>query len=159
MQVEADKSWRACGLRRIGSSFFFALAKDVTHPSMMLDASSDYRLPRILESLRVLKGSSCPITKQWFWADDKTIFTSLEDRLKTQPHADQRRLAVDEAGGNLMHMLADTGKLLRSSILDSLQQQLSLLTGLPVSGRLTPEILFSVAVRPWPLPWHALIWP
>ena len=65
-------------------------------------------------------------------ADDKAVLVFLEDRVKAQPHTDQRWLAVDDAGGKLAHILTDTGKplslklLLSKPFANKLLQQLNL---------------------------------
>ena len=47
-QVISERFLRALGYRRIGSSEYFAFAKDSTHPSRSLSSSDDYQRPLAL---------------------------------------------------------------------------------------------------------------
>lgn len=132
IQLSADSFWRACGFRRIGTSFFFGLAKDPEHPSRRLASSSDHRRRRVLQSLKMSKGQKFPYDEAMVAGDDANVLASLKARLKAQPLHELSWLTVDKAGGNLMHMVAETGKpeslrwLLGLPFADQLQQQLNL---------------------------------
>lgn len=130
-QLSSDSFWRACGFRRIGTSFFFGLAKDPEHSSRNVALSNDHRCRWILHSLKMSKCQKFPYDEAMVVGDDANVLASLKARLGAQGPHDQSWLTVDKAGGNLMHMLADTGKpeslrwLLGMPFADQLRQQLN----------------------------------
>ena len=48
LQKSGEDFWRAIGFRRVGSSPYFCMANDSTHPSHSLSAKDDYRRPLVL---------------------------------------------------------------------------------------------------------------
>lgn len=129
IQLDADRFWRACGFRRIGSSCFFGLARDHAHPSHTLTASNDYRGGRVLGGRKMAKGQQLPYDEALVLSDDATTLDSLKARLELHPSTDKSWHTVDAAGGNLMHMLADTGK----------PQSLKWLLGMPFADQLRQQ--------------------
>lgn len=130
-QLSADFFWRACGFRRIGTSFFFGFARDTEHPSRKLTSSNDHRRRWILQASKISKAQQYPYDESMVAGDDANVLMSLKARLEARPVHDQSWLTVDNAGGNLMHMVADTGKpeslrwLLALPFADLLRQQLN----------------------------------
>lgn len=131
-QLSSDSFWRACGFRRVGTSFFFGLAKDPEHPSRRLASSNDHRRRRVLQSLNMLKGQQFPYDEAMVTGDDANVLASLKARLGAQPLHHQSWLTVDKAGGNVMHMVADTGK----------PESLRWLLGLPFADQLRQQLNF-----------------
>jgi len=131
-QLSSDSFWRACGFRRIGTSFFFGLAKDPEHPSRKLASSTDHRRRWILQYPKMFKGQRFPYDEAMVAGDDANILGSLKARLEARPLYDQSWLTVDKAGGNLMHMVANTGK----------PESLRWLLGLPFADQLRHQLNF-----------------
>lgn len=131
-QLSSDSFWRACGFQRIGASFFFGLAKDPEHPSHGLASSNDHRRRCVLQSLKMSKSQQFPYDEAMVVGDDTNVLASLKARLEARPLHDQSWLMVDKAGGNLMHMLADTGK----------PESLKWLLGMPFGDLLRKQLNF-----------------
>lgn len=137
-QLAADAFWRACDFRRIGTSSYFGLARDPTHPSHALDASSDHRRLMVSRPKKMSPGQQIPYNEAMVTGGDESTLAALQVRLELQPQIDQSWLATDESGGNLMHMLAETGKpsslqwLMKMPFANRLRQQRNLEGEMPL---------------------------
>lgn len=49
LEVKATKFWRSVGFRRVGSSSWFALTSDASHPAHTLPAEKDFELPDVAQ--------------------------------------------------------------------------------------------------------------
>lgn len=110
LQVSAEDFYRAVGFRRIGSSFYFALSKDPSHPSRSLSAADDYRRPLALRSASTADDQVYPYDNDIIQADDSETTKLLETRLVDHSFTEPAWLSVDRHGNNILHMVAPGGK-------------------------------------------------
>lgn len=91
-QSEVIAFWRSLGFRRIGSSNWFALAADPTHPAHSLPAASDYDPPVKIKTQLPIHAAL--LRAAWFRPDNHFLFSD-DDGLQT--HRDKLLLAILEA--------------------------------------------------------------
>lgn len=106
----SEDFWRSLGFRRIGSSTWFARAKDPAHPSNALNANNDYRRPSALGSQSMQFDQLWPYDSAILQATDAATLSLLRLRLASTPASDPRWLLVDGHGNTIMHVLATERK-------------------------------------------------
>lgn len=126
LQTSAEHFWRAVGFRRIGSSSYFARAKDPSHASWSLSAAEDYQRPLILRSSSSEDGQTFPYDQALLQSNDAETLQLLKARSLAHPVTDPAWLSVDKHGCNIIHTVAR----------DCKAESLSWLLQLPISGEL-----------------------
>lgn len=109
--TSAEEFWRSLGLRRIGSSWHFGLAKDLSHPSRSLSAADGYKRPLAVRSPAIEEGQLIPYSKAMLEAPYGENLEQVKARLIQHPATDETWLAVDRHGNNLVHVVAKRAKL------------------------------------------------
>lgn len=105
-QTTAEDFWRAVGFRRIGSTSYFARAKDPSHASRSLSAVEDYRHPLSLQSSSSEDNQPFPYDQTISQSDDPGTLKLLKARLLAHPDTDTVWLSVDKHGNNIIHNVA-----------------------------------------------------
>ncbi len=126
LQTSAEDFWRAVGFRRIGSSLYFARAKDPSHASRSLSAAQDYRRPVVLRFPSSEGNPNFPCDQTIIQSNDGETLELLKARLLAHPATDPVWLSVDKHGNNIMHAVARGCK----------AESLSWLLQLPISEEL-----------------------
>lgn len=92
--------WRAVGFCRVGSTRWFALSADSTHPAHKLPAGDDYNPPEDLLTI-----DSLPVHEaiRELQSDEEAV-ALLEELLQFCPYTDPAWQAVDSEGNAILHL-------------------------------------------------------
>lgn len=126
LQSAAEDFWRAVGFRRIGSTSYFAYAKDPSHASRSISAADDYRHPLSVQSTSSEDDQMFPYDKAMSQSNDPETLELLKARLLAHPATDNIWLSVDKYGDNIVQAVAG----------DIKAESLSWLLQLPFSSEL-----------------------
>ena len=110
LQKSGEDFWRAIGFRRIGSSPYFCMASDSTHPSHSLSAKDDYRRPLVLRASPNAPDQQFPYDITIAKANDADTLNLLKARLSTHPATSPVWHSHDRHGYTITHVVAHDGK-------------------------------------------------
>ena len=106
LELTATKLWRSVGFRRVGSSSWFALAGDASHPAHNLPAEKDFERPDVaqrgtLATLYAQNGTQNaePTNCDTFLANVSRILDGLSNQ-------DARWYSTNDQGETVLHVAA-----------------------------------------------------
>jgi hypothetical protein len=104
LEVTATRFWRSVGFRRVGSSSWFALAADASHPAHNLPAEKDFELPDVaqrgtLATLYAQNGTqNAEITNR------NTFLANVSQILEGLSNQDARWYSTNDQGETVLHL-------------------------------------------------------
>ena len=106
LEVTATRFWRSVGFRRVGSSSWFALAGDASHPAHTLPPEKDFELPDVAQrgtSAKLYDGDEIQYAQTMRSEDLLTWMSRIFDGLSIH---DARWYSTDEKGETVLHTAA-----------------------------------------------------
>lgn len=104
----AELFLRSLGFRRIGSSDWFALAGDGSHPCHTLSIADDYDSP--VPAPRAIFPNIEPLFESLERLEDEACLKVLQDFLQNQGSGQSQWAATDDGGNTLLHIAGLRGK-------------------------------------------------
>ncbi|KAK7960339.1 hypothetical protein PG988_011553 [Apiospora saccharicola] len=106
-QAISKQFWRSLAFRRIGTSFWFALVDENTHPARQLDVEEDWDAQMDAESSKTIPGpvEAALVNLMALGVSDAGHTHQIQNLLPTDAN-DERWLAVTENGNTVLHLAA-----------------------------------------------------